>query len=165
MLNIEEKGILKDFIEDYIFDEIIGSVLSSLVFIILSVGLFYSSMVDFVTTPNILHMIYFILSTIISIILIYLCIWNGVNLRKNSKILKSEDYKIIKCISESPTVHMNRGKKDVEILCQYRDSDGVLSKKSYRAFSKDKNFTTKDCEGKESYFIEFTDDLSFIMIK
>ena len=122
-------------------------------------------MVDFVTTPNVLQMIYFILSTIISIILIGLCIWNGFTLRKNSKILKSEDYKIIECVSKSPTVHMNRGKKDVEILCQYKDLEGVLSKKSYRTFTKNKNFTTKDCEDKESYFIEFTDDLSFIMIK
>ncbi len=165
MLSSEEKKVLDTFLNDYLFNEIFYSILSIFVFLILSVGLFYSGATDLVNYPTIYHSIYFVFCAVLSMILILLSVQGVVRLFKYKKVLKSDTFTIKPCVSCNPTLTMDRYKKEVEILCQYKDLEGELCKKSYRTFSKNNNLTVQDCEEKEGYFIKFTDDLSFIMIK
>ena len=166
MLNTEEKRILDGFLKNYFLGELIGFIFTFIVFLMISVGLCFHTYLDFVKNPIVWNMLTLIIVVVLVLIFFVLCVWYSIYLRNIYRLFKGENYTISECISTSPTIKMYRGRGDIEILCKYKDIEGVECKRQYRTFSmSSKGSTLSDYENKDGYFVRFTDDLGFIMLK
>ena len=162
-MSITNKETFNKRISDYLFGEITQTIMGMFVFLVVVVGLLFTNIIE--QHSLVLEILFYSLVGLVSVVMVYVCIFEFYKLNIYKKMLRNETYSIEDCISRNVTMKMNRARKEIELVAKYENNVGELSDKEFTVLSDKKVLTVPDCEGKECKYVKFTDNFGFIYLE
>lgn len=162
-MSIANKETFNKRILDYLFTEVTQTVMGMFVFLVIIAGLLFTNIIEH--NNFLLDILFYSLVGLVSVLMIYVCVFEFYKLNIYKKMLKNESYSIEDCISRNVTMKMNRARKEIELVAKYENNVGELSDKEFTVLSDKKVLTVPDCEGKECKYVRFTDNFGFIYVE
>lgn len=161
----QEHLLIHKRVSSYLIEEVLRLVLTSIVFIVLGVGLMYNHLTTVNAFGSVSNILMFVVYAALIFVLGYVVYDCARDVVVNRRILKLGAYSVEDCNVCNVSTQMNRSRKEIELVGNYRTNSGETSDNKYQILTSSASFTVPEVEGVDSLFVKMSDKLGLIVLK
>ena len=161
----QEQVLINKRVSSYLIEEVFRLVLTSIVFIVLGVGLMYNHLTTINAFGSLSNILMFVVYAALIFVLGYVVYDCARDVIVNKDILKACAYSVEDCNVCNVSTSMNRSRKEIELVGNYKTLSGDTSDNKYQILTSSNSFTVSEVEGVDSLFVKMSDKLGLIVLK
>ena len=161
----QEQVLINKRVSSYLVGEVLRLILTSIVFIVLGIGLMYNHLATenaFSGVSNILMFCVYVALIFVLAYVVYDCLRDVI---VNKRVLKYCSYSVEDCNVCNVSTQMNRSRKEIELVGNFKTCSGDTSDKKYQILTSSSTFTVSEVEGMNGLFVKMSDNLGLIVLE